>query len=186
MKLRPGLPDLRHKTLAKIVLQSLGAAKKRLGVRVVHFSVQSNHVHILVEADGKPALSRAMKGIAIRLALRLNDRLDRRGPLFADRYHARALTTPLAVRRALVYVLRNNVHHARGVGSPTRFDPLSSAPYFDGFATKVYLPKNSFVPPEVPPVVPPNTWLLQHGWRRLGLIRREEAPALHPQSPRGH
>jgi REP element-mobilizing transposase RayT len=104
MRLCGGLPSLRHKPLAGLVLSSFHAAKERLGARLVHFSVQSNHVHLLVEVDEHRALSRAMQGLATRLAKRLNHRLGRRGAVFADRYHSRALATPLEVRRALVYV----------------------------------------------------------------------------------
>jgi REP element-mobilizing transposase RayT len=55
MRLRAGLPSLRHKPLARLVLASFHAAKERLDTRLVHYSVQSNHVHLLVEADGHRA-----------------------------------------------------------------------------------------------------------------------------------
>src|SRR5690348_15157854 len=42
----------------------------------------------------------------------------------------RALTTPRAVRHALVYVFGNGRKHGERVGA---IDPLSSAPYFRGF-----------------------------------------------------
>jgi putative transposase len=122
MKLKAGLPNLRHKQLARLVLSSFAAAKERFGVRLVQFTVQSNHVHLIVEVSDRHALSRAMQGLATRIALRLNARLGRRGKVFADRYHARALRTPLEVRRALVYVLDNHRHHHSGSGRPSRFD----------------------------------------------------------------
>ncbi len=74
---------------------------------VVHYSVQRDHLHLIVEADGKAALSRGMRGLAIRCALAVNRALGRRGALWADRYHAMALRTPRMVRNALVYVLAN-------------------------------------------------------------------------------
>ncbi|HEX4338993.1 MAG TPA: hypothetical protein VH062_23965 [Polyangiaceae bacterium] len=49
------------------------------------------------------------------------------------------LETPLEVKRALVYVLQNHRHHAAGVGQPTPaawLDPVSTAPYFDGFTVR--------------------------------------------------
>jgi hypothetical protein len=143
-------------------------------MRLVQFSVQSNHLPLIVEADDRRALSRAAQGLATRLALRLNARLGRRGKVFASRYHARALRTPLEVRRALVYVLHNHRHHHSGSGRPSRFDPFSGATYFDGF--------RSAVPPRaiercVLPVVRANTWLLRTGWRMHGLISPDEAPA---------
>jgi hypothetical protein len=158
------------------VLSSFHAAKERLGVRLVHFSVQSNHVHLLVEADDHHALSRAMQGLATRLAKRLNHRLERQGAVFADRYHARALKTPLEVRRALVYVLHNYRRHTVAPGRPSGFDPLSTAPYFDGFASSIAHPPST-APPGVRPAALPRTWLLRIGWRRHGLLGALDVPS---------
>ncbi len=169
MKLRSGLPSLRYEPLARVVFAAFGAARARLGVRLVHFSIQSNHVHLIVEVEGQRALSRAMQGLATRLARRLNRRLGRRGSVFADRYHSRALRTPLEVRRALVYVLRNEQHH-RGRRSQLCIDPLSTAAYFDGFTAR------AIAPPHESPVAVPNTWLLRVGWRVHGLLSTSDVP----------
>jgi REP element-mobilizing transposase RayT len=176
MRLRAGLPSLRHKPLARLVLASFHAAKERLDTRLVHYSVQSNHVHLLVEADGHRALSRAMQGLATRLAKRLNGLLKHRGPVFADRYHARALKTPLEVRRALVYVLHNHRRHTVAPGRRSGLDPLSTAPYFDGFAPGIVRPPPT-APPEEPPAARARTWLLRVGWRRHGLLGALDVPA---------
>jgi REP element-mobilizing transposase RayT len=172
LKLKNGLPSLRHKPLARLVLATFHLAKERFGVRLTHFSIQTNHVHLILEVQGHRALSHAMQGLAIRLARRLNTRLRRRGGVFADRYHARPLRTPLEVRRALVYVLHNHRHHHTGPGRPTHFDSLSSAPYFDGFAIP---PPRNFN--RDLPVVPARTWLLRIGWRRHGLLTYRDAPS---------
>jgi len=178
MRIRKGLPSLRHKPLAALVFAAFRAARARLGVRLAQFSVQSNHLHLIVEAEGKSALSRAVQGLAIRVARRLNGHLGRKGGVFSDRYHARILRTPLEVRRALVYVLHNHRRHHTGPGRPSRFDPFSTAAYFDGFAMRILRwPKSGFVPPDEPPVAQPRSWLLRIGWKRLGLLTKTDAPA---------
>ena len=91
-----------------------------------------NHVHMLVEATGAEALGRAMKAFGIRLAKAVNRAYGRRGPILADRYHFRALETPLEVRRALRYVLRNAARHAKR-DATARIDPASSGRWFDGW-----------------------------------------------------
>lgn len=134
----------------------------------MHFSVQDDHVHLIIEADGKRALERGLRGLAIRVARAVNHALGRRGAVWGDRYHARALTTPREVRRALVYVLTNvRKHH----GEETGLDPCSSAVYFDGWRE----------PPEMVPVNTPvvraRSWLAAVGWRRHGLVGIDERPA---------
>jgi hypothetical protein len=77
----------------------------------VEFSVQADHIHLVVEADGKEALTRGLQGLIIRIARAINRALERKGKVFADRYHARILKTPAEVRNAVEYVRRNYAKH---------------------------------------------------------------------------
>ena len=99
--------------------------------RITHFSVQEDHLHLIVEADGPGPLSSGAIGLSVRVAAGVNRVLGRRGRVCGDRYHARALTTPREVRNAIVYVLMNVKKHRPPFG--LRLDPCSSAPWFDGF-----------------------------------------------------
>jgi hypothetical protein len=144
--------------------------------RVAQFSIQHDHIHLIVESSSKQALARGMKGLACRLAKTLNRSTGRRGQVLRDRYHARALTTPLEVRNCLRYVLQNAVKHAEADPMPDLdaivvdgIDPWSSATWFDGWQRPP--------PPAADcPVAPARTWLLRSGWRRRGLLSRSEAP----------
>ena len=125
---------------------------ERDGFRIVHFTVQSNHLHIIVEARDTMALARGMQALSIRVAKAVNRILERRGPVFADRYHAHALRTPRETANAIAYVLGNSHIHAARRGHtirPDAIDPLTSA-------------ANRHL------VAQPHTWLLRIGWT-LGL-----------------
>lgn len=166
------------------VRRALVAARERLGGRVVEFSVQSNHVHLVVEARDRDALSRSLKGLAIRMARSLNRSRGRSGRVFADRYHARALRTPLEVKRALAYVLCNVRKHAaeRGVLLPGGWmDACSSAAWFDGWATRGAVERAlglGRVAQGAAPVATAHTWLLRVGWRRHGLLDADRQPGV--------
>jgi putative transposase len=168
-------------------------ARERLGARIVHFSIQSNHIHLLVEAKDQVALGRAMKGFGVRVARRLNRLGDRKGRVIADRYHARYLRSPTEVRRALVYVLQNGVKHARDEGRIARgervwIDPHCSAPFFDGWHPRCrqWIPARDAPAhplhgsgPSAMPVAPASTWLLRAGWLKAGgPIDVRELPSL--------
>src|SRR5438552_4890491 len=139
-------------------------------LRVIHFSAQDDHLHLIVEADDTHALRHGLRGLVIRLAREVNHALGRRGAVFGDRYHARTLTTPRAVRFALIYVLRNRQKHSAGERG---LDPCSSAPWFDGWRESI--------PPVAgsAPVVRARTWLAAVGWRRHGLIATDDRPRSH-------
>jgi putative transposase len=112
--MRPGVGYLRTQSRFELIRGALGAASDRFGMRVVHFSVQGNHLHLIVEAEGRDALSKSMKGLAVRVAVGLNRLAGRRGTVFADRYHVHVLATPREVANTLRYVLENHRKHARG------------------------------------------------------------------------
>ena len=101
------------------------AARGRLGLRIIEFSVLGNHLHLLVEADSSEALARGMQGLGVRLAKALNRLMRARGRVFADHFHARLLRSPTELVRALAYVLGNAAHHFGG--GAANDDPYSSA-----------------------------------------------------------
>jgi REP element-mobilizing transposase RayT len=177
-----GVPSLRRGAIAAVIRRTVGAAR-RANFAVVELNILSNHIHMLVEADGADALSRGMHGLGVRLARRINTHLARSGTVF-KRYHARSLCTPREVRNALRYVLLNARHHAAEHGRRLArgwIDPYSTAPWFDGFAASH---RRAAAPPpwlaylrSLPrPTAPPRTWLLATGWRRHGLLAPDDIP----------
>jgi REP element-mobilizing transposase RayT len=178
--LRAASRSLRCRFVAKTLLQALlDSNSAHFGV--VHYSLQDNHVHLIVEAVSTAALVSGMRGLMVRVARRVNRVLFRCGRFWADRWHGRALTRPRQVRNALVYVLQNrlkhcallNPHARRAASARWQLDPLSSAAWFHGFATSLPVGFCSIGPPCV---VPAKTWLLTVGWLRHGRIRIGEAP----------
>jgi REP-associated tyrosine transposase len=140
----------------------------RASFRVIAFSVQADHLHLVVEADARRRLATGVQGLAIRVAKAVNRALGRRGTVWAERYHARALTTPRAVRHAFVYVLQNWRKHRPAAHG---LDPCSSAAWFAGWRN---VPRHPAAPWS--PVAMARTWLARFGWRRHGLLDEREAP----------
>lgn len=174
LRARWGVPSLRT-DLGSRVLQAAIERSQKAEFRITHFSIQQDHVHLLVEAADKAALASGMRGMVIRMARRLNGALRRRGGVWADRWHGRALSTPREVRNALAYVLLNARKH-RAI--PFGLDPCASVLWSaDVFADRVYRDGLSLLAAErAPPVARPRTWLLAAGWRRLGLLRVSDMP----------
>lgn len=157
--------------MVRAVERSFRAACERGSFRLVQYSIQRDHVHMLVEADGAAALARGMKSIGARLARVVNRAFGRRGPVLEDRFHHRALRTPREVRNALAYVLLNARKHAADVGSTLSWpDPASSGRWFRGWARALASPADA------PAVALPRTWLLRVGWWRHGRIDPAEVP----------
>jgi len=184
--LRAGLASLRSQLLFPTVRIAIARATRHAPdrFRIVHYSVQSNHVHLIVEAAERRALTAGVHGLEARITRYVNELLLRRGALWADRWHGRALKSPREVRNALVYVLANfRKHSARPV--PRGVDPCSSGAWFHGWrgirAERGPPPLAGRAWPvpatdEKVPVSAPQSWLLRKGFLRAGRVRFDESP----------
>jgi REP element-mobilizing transposase RayT len=154
MRLSWNLPSLRRKTRFVHIKRAFRYGCDRFGMRMCEFSVQDTHIHLIVEAGDKQALSRGMQALAVRIARAVNRMLGRHGQVIADRYHSKPLRTPTEVKNALHYVRYNMQHHAAGLVDAWARDPFSSA----SVEGRRY--------GEFPTVAEPQTWLLAHGFLR--------------------
>ena len=193
-RLVTGVRSLRNAAELAVVRAAL-ARSQRDSFRIVHHSIQSNHLHLIVEADDRAALTSGVRGLLVRLARDLNLLWKRRGSLFSDRFHERALRTPREVRNSLLYVLQNARKHGVWMRGP---DPCSSGAEFDGWdgvGEAIGALRHKAKGPRVAGSAQssggsvdsgPNpaggiwrrarTWLLEIGWRRHGLLRESEVP----------
>jgi putative transposase len=110
-RMRYGTWNLRSKRCFGPIKEALWAACDRFGVRITHFSVMGNHIHLIVEAESTEALSKAMQGLGVRIAKKLNLVMGKRGRVLADRFFSRPLRTPAEVKKAVHYVLKNFQKH---------------------------------------------------------------------------
>ena len=133
--------------------------------------MQWNHLHVIAEATDERALARGMISVTVRIARALNRLWKRVGRVFADRYHARILTTPRAVRIALIYCINNARKHGSWLAKMP--DVFSSGPWFEGWTRDARRSADS----SERWLGRARTWLLSRAWRRHGLIDPCEAPA---------
>jgi REP element-mobilizing transposase RayT len=129
MRIVGGRPSLRSNRSFRAVKEALRKGKVRFGLRVIHFSVQGNHLHLLVEAEDALALARGIKGLSVRIVRAFNKVHGLRGQVFSDRFHSRALKSPREVAYGMRYVLGNHLKHGLSSGGS---DPYSSAEFAPG------------------------------------------------------
>lgn len=133
--------NLRSRRAFAVLGPAIAAASGE-GFRVVHYSVQGNHLHLVAEADSAGLMWSGVKGLGVRIARGLNGLMGKRGGVFADRYHAHVLRSPTEVRAALRYVLDNFRKHAceRGEELPAGWrDPYATHRTLPATRPKTYL-----------------------------------------------
>jgi REP element-mobilizing transposase RayT len=179
---------LRRKDIYLALREATIVTARREDFRIVHMSIQRDHIHLIVEADGKDALSKGVRGFSISAARQINKAItarggDRRtGRVIGDRFHARPLTSPRAVRNAIAYLMNNWRHHGEDRADFARtwnVDPFSSGAVFFGWKelehSPVLWPLRATYHPLI--VLRPRTWLLAKGWQEHHpLISVREVP----------
>jgi putative transposase len=77
------------KDLGKYPWLELYQARKRYSLKILNYMVTSNHIHLLVTDDGnRDTIPKSMQLIAGRTGQEYNQRKDRNGAFWEDRYHA--------------------------------------------------------------------------------------------------
>jgi REP element-mobilizing transposase RayT len=154
------------------------------GLRVVHFAILSNHIHLILETS-ESNLRRPLQSFGISFAKRMNSLMNRAGAVLLDRYHLHILKTPTETRRALAYVLTNEAKH-RMERNPREghlkfapiavsLDPFSSAFRFREWKTlmgnrvqfQISSWSEAFIEEWYDEILSEaRTWLLKSGWRK--------------------
>ena len=172
------MPKLRRAGFVRAFRDSLRQASTRPGFRVVHYSIQEDHVHLIVEAAGKTRLANGMKSVGARFARCVNRTFGRRGAVLKERFHHVVKRTPTEVRRALAYVLLNVRKHYRQ--RRKRIPPVVLEVRrvvvrpvgAEGRRRRVGMR----IAGRAREVAEAGTWLLDIGWRQIGLIDPAEVP----------
>ncbi len=170
VKVQKDVPRLRVGRFVRAFRQMLIQCAMRPGFNVIHYSIQHNHVHMLIEAEDNASLTKGMTSLSARMALGINRIFGRSGSVLHGRFHMRLLKTPKEVRRALAYVLQNHRHH--GETTKPGIDKASSGVWFNGSREGTPMRPN-----RKQEVAAPRSWLLRVGWRRQHpLISITEVP----------
>ena len=168
-----------------MVLAAIERVNQGEWIRIVHFSVQSNHVHLIVEAKNSVELSRGMASLNTGLGMRLNRLWNRtgEGSVFKERFHLTLVTSPPQMRNVLNYVLRNDVHHGLNLRT---LDPCSSALSFTGWK-QLQNSKEQRDAAARCVGAQPQAWLLRVGWSEVKgqreLLSTAKGPRVEKRKP---
>jgi REP element-mobilizing transposase RayT len=180
----PGFARLRRRKLYTAVRRAAGVVLARTDFRIVHISIQANHIHLIAEAHDKVALAAGMKAFQVSAARKLNAALGRTGTVFPDHYHLEIIDSPRQTRNALAYVLNNWRRHREDKTYETRtwqVDPFATAAAFFGWReANLALPRSELDGEPALPVARPEGWLLREGWKMHGPISAFEVPGPRP------
>jgi REP element-mobilizing transposase RayT len=164
--------ELRQRSMYHAIRKGLLRVIGRPDFRVVHVSIQQNHLHLVVEADHERSLSKGMQALCMHVAREINLAMGCTGKVFSHRYHAAQITNAQYARNVLSYVLNNWRRHRvdwhNGRMFKTVLDLYSTAGHLDGWKGRPALEtREGYIPL---PASPPRTSLLRFEWKQFGLL----------------
>lgn len=177
LRLKRGMPSLRRKSFLGAFAQA-AQASRAYGLKINHFSILGNHLHLIAEAKNNRGLSRGMQGLSIRLAkaivriAKVEQRIKIQGAIFWGRYHLRKVTSPIQMKNVIRYVLTNEFRHRKQKPSLTVFSSGGHFNEWHRLGVKVLLKErkwyqsfwNDFFP--LTKIISlPESWLGHSGWR---------------------
>lgn len=102
---------IKNKACLRLLNRAIINARSH-GLRVNHYSLQSNHIHLIVESENNEVLTRGMRSLTVTFAKGL-----KKGRVQIERYHLHVLKTLKETRNAVRYVLFNQQKHEKGTYS---------------------------------------------------------------------
>lgn len=103
--------QVRNKDTLRILKRAILNSRLK-GLRIIHFSFQTNHVHLIVQADSNAILTKGMRSLTVTMAKGL-----KKGRIQTGRYHLHVLKTLQETRNVVEYVCFNKQKHERGTCS---------------------------------------------------------------------
>lgn len=83
----------------------------RFDFKILSFSIESNHIHLIAEAGNSDNLTLGMKSLTCTLSKGLNLIKNTNGKTQIERFHLHILKNPQEARNAINYVLFNHEKH---------------------------------------------------------------------------
>lgn len=104
---------LKSKAVLSLLHKAIKNARK-LGLGIVHYTLEYDHIHMLVEARDNETLAKGMQSFGICFSKGINKLKGLKGQVYKSRYHLRILKTPREIKNVVHYILGNSVKHKSG------------------------------------------------------------------------
>jgi REP element-mobilizing transposase RayT len=122
IKVRENKADIKNKRILKALHHAIKRARLQ-NMKVLHYTLEYNHLHILVEVSNNKILHKGMQALGISLSKAINKIKNLKGTVYKHRYHFRKLNSRREMKNALLYIFKNGMKHKRAC---SLIDPYNS------------------------------------------------------------
>ena len=112
IKMIDQVPNLRTAKFMRALAKAVRRTQE-FGLKIQHFAIESNHIHLVAEAADNDAITCGLISLKTSISWALRRVFNFYGRVFCGRYHLRLIPTPIEMRSVLRYVLFNHAHHCK-------------------------------------------------------------------------
>lgn len=122
VKIEKSKANLKNKNVLAILKKAIFNARRQ-GLKVIHYSLEYDHIHLIIEADNNRTLGKGMQAFGVTLAKAINRMRKVKGQVYKHRYHFRQITSSRQLKNVMTYIFNNGVKHKT---SATALSPFNS------------------------------------------------------------
>ena len=112
IKVKKNKADIQNKKILKALHHAIKRARLK-DLKIIHYTLEYNHVHLLVEAYNNSVLHSGMQALGISFAKAVNRVKSTKGTVYKHRYHLRQISSPRDLKNVLHYIFHNGIKHRR-------------------------------------------------------------------------
>ena len=98
-----------EKSMKKLFLDTLKAAKKKYKFQMYNFCIMDNHIHLMIRPGKMGNLSRILQWVLSVFAVNYNAEYDYHGHVFYDRFHSKIIDDIRHFKTVFDYISDNPV-----------------------------------------------------------------------------
>ncbi|MGZ3788931.1 MAG: transposase [Bacteriovorax sp.] len=119
VKIKKNKADLKNKSVLGILKRAILNARRQ-GLKVIHYSLEYDHVHLLIEAENNHILGKGMQAFGVTLSKAINRMRRLKGGVYKHRYHFRQISGTRELKNVMKYIFTNGLKHktAKGIVNP--------------------------------------------------------------------
>ncbi len=110
VKIKKNKAEIKNKSVLAILKRSILNARRQ-GLRVIHYSLEYDHVHLLIEADNNHILGKGMQAFGVTFSKAINRLKKLTGEVYKHRYHFRRISSSKELKNVMNYIFTNGVKH---------------------------------------------------------------------------
>lgn len=117
--------DIKNKMILTMLKKAILNAR-RMGLKVIHYSLEYDHVHLLIEADNNVILGKGMQSLGVTLSKAINRTKRIKGRVYKHRYHFRKINSARELKNVMFYIFNNGVKHGASKSLNTIYNSFSA------------------------------------------------------------